>query len=107
MSDKPQGCTNGHCWLRIKPLIGQHTNGGCNCLRDVPVTLRLAIERKIQSQRKRIERLRAENVRFTKLLAERVAMDAGKIDGVDLGLMVASEELVEELRKAGEMEDER
>ena len=103
MSDKPQGCTNGHCWLRIEPLTGRHTNGCCNCLRGVPLRLRPAIERKIQSQRDEIDRLRKENTRLTKLLAERVAMDAGKIDGVDLGLMVASEELVEELRKAGEI----
>lgn len=42
-----QGCNNGHCWLLIGSATGQHTNGGCNCLRELPVPVRLAVERKI------------------------------------------------------------
>jgi hypothetical protein len=42
-----QGCSDGNCKLRIEPLVGQHTNGGCRCLQDVPNPLRRQIERKL------------------------------------------------------------
>jgi len=51
-----------------------------------------------------IERLRAKIAELVGLLSGWITeADAGKIDGVDLGLMVSSEELAEELRKAGEV----
>jgi len=53
---KYEGCSDGNCLLRITPLQ-QHTNGGCRCLRDVPLPLRLAIQRKLWSQKDEIERL--------------------------------------------------
>ena len=56
---KYEGCSDGNCLLRITPLQ-QHTNGGCRCLRDVPLPLRLAIQRKLWSQKDEIERLTRE-----------------------------------------------
>lgn len=43
------GCSDGNCKLRIGECKGQHTNGGCRCLRDIPTPLRLRIERKLAS----------------------------------------------------------
>lgn len=57
MSDNEyNGCSDGNCLLRLEPLR-QHTNGGCRCLRDVPLPLRLAITRKITVQMEEIKRL--------------------------------------------------
>ena len=44
-----QGCSDGNCKLRIGPRPGQHTNGGCHCLRDIPTARRIEIERKLHS----------------------------------------------------------
>jgi hypothetical protein len=55
-----QGCSDGNCWLRIDPLVGQHTNAGCHCLHYLPVPLRIQIERKLQSQRTEIARTRRD-----------------------------------------------
>lgn len=55
-----QGCQDGNCILRIGPMVGQHTNAGCQCLSRLPVSLRQAIERKIQTQHREIEKLKAE-----------------------------------------------
>lgn len=55
---KAQNCSDGNCRLRIGPAVGQHTNGGCRCLRDLPVPLRIAIQRKLDWQQNEIERLR-------------------------------------------------
>ena len=58
MSD--QGCQDGNCILRIEPMAGQHTNAGCHCLARLPVPLRIAIERKITSQYREIQKLKAK-----------------------------------------------
>lgn len=55
--------------------------------------------RKLQDAAEELVQLRAENAQLTKLLAEWVQQaDAGMFDGVDLGLMVSSEELLEVLK---------
>lgn len=48
-----EGCSDGGCLLRIKPL-GMHTNGGCRCLRDLPKDLQRAIKRKLSVLRDEI-----------------------------------------------------
>jgi hypothetical protein len=53
-------CTNGFCWLQIGPATGQHTNGPCNCLRDIPLALRQEIKAKLTHQQGEITRLTAE-----------------------------------------------
>ena len=53
-----QGCSDGNCLLRIGPVIGQHTNGGCRCLSGVPEHKRLEICFKIHSQWEEIRRLK-------------------------------------------------
>ena len=54
---KQHGCTNGFCWMRIGPVTGQHTNGPCNCLRDIPFELQQAIKVKLTDQWREIMRL--------------------------------------------------
>jgi len=46
MSNIPTGCSDGFCFLR-GPATGQHTNGGCNCLRDIPMPLRSVVRHRI------------------------------------------------------------
>ena len=53
MSEYTQGCSDGGCCLRIG-TVGQHTNGGCRCLRDVPTELRGKIMRKFAHERQRL-----------------------------------------------------
>lgn len=55
-----QGCRSGFCWLRLEPITGQHTNGGCNCLRELPVKLRLAVEAKIMRLERELRECKAE-----------------------------------------------
>ena len=52
-----QGCSDGNCKLRLTPVTGQHTNGGCQCLRDLPTQLRIQVERKLWSLKTEIKRL--------------------------------------------------
>jgi hypothetical protein len=78
-----QGCSDGNCCLRIEPVRGQHTNGGCRCLRDVPTQLRIAIQRKLQSQRNEIERLQAA-------LAANICPECERIDEEDAWEEVAT-----------------
>jgi hypothetical protein len=54
-----QGCSDGGCCLRIGP-VGQHTNGGCHCLRDLPTELRIKIMRKFAHERARLAELERE-----------------------------------------------
>ena len=52
-----QGCLDGSCKLRIDPLVGQHTNGGCKCLQGLPTKKRLEVEKKLHQQNKMIVEL--------------------------------------------------
>jgi len=42
-------CGDGYCVLLIGPRAGQHTNGGCHCLREIPLELRRRIIRKLRA----------------------------------------------------------
>jgi hypothetical protein len=44
-------CGDGYCVLLIGPRAGQHTNGGCHCLREIPLELRRRIIRKLRADR--------------------------------------------------------
>lgn len=37
------GCSDGNCILKPGPVIGQHTNGGCRCLKDLPTKKRMEV----------------------------------------------------------------
>jgi hypothetical protein len=42
-------CGDGYCVLLIGRRAGQHTNGGCHCLREIPLDLRRRILRKLRA----------------------------------------------------------
>jgi len=44
-------CSDGNCKLRLEPVTGQHTNGGCKCLEGLPTDKRIEVERLIQRLR--------------------------------------------------------
>jgi len=60
VSEHQIGCSNGYCILRYNYKIGQHTNGGCRCLRDLPTPQRIQANRKIRWQAERIAELEAQ-----------------------------------------------
>ena len=71
-----EGCSDGACILRLKPLK-QHTHGGCRCLRDIPTPKRMAIKRKLNSLEAEIERLtqeRDEARKVAKLASDAMSM---------------------------------
>lgn len=60
MGDEWNGCGDTNCQIRIGPREGLCTNGGCRCLRDLPVRERIATSRKLQSNASEIATLRAQ-----------------------------------------------
>ena len=60
MTTLRQGCSDGACKIRIGPKPKQHTNGGFRCLCDLPTKLRIAIERKLATERRRVAELESE-----------------------------------------------
>ncbi len=121
------GCSDGYCKLRIGPDPGMHTNGGCRCLQNLPTKKRLEVERKLHHLQAEVERLTternaalaeftdycavprrerddalAENERLRTLLSEWVAdADSGELDGVDLELMVMTDDTLAEKHTTG------
>lgn len=47
-------CLDGSCKLRIGPLVGQHTNGGCRCLQDLQAKDRIRVSRKLHELKSRL-----------------------------------------------------
>jgi|GEM_PF-5791812 len=65
------GCSDGDCYLKgiFRPQ-GQHTNGGCHCLRKLHPLEMIEIRKALLFRDNKIKEAEAENERLKKALKE-------------------------------------
>lgn len=61
---KEQGCGAAWCIIRLGSIPHQHTNGPCQCLRDIPLPLRMQVQRKLLALMSENESVLKENTRL-------------------------------------------
>lgn len=91
--------------LRIGPDPGQHTNGGCKCLQDLPTKRRIEVVRKLGSLQAEVKRLKialGEYARETRWFSDREMSVSGSPDKCIYGTEGDGWTIAKEALKGGE-----